>query len=366
VRNERSHIEAALDAALGQDLDRPFEVVVADGMSDDGTRDVLTRRSRQDARLRVFDNLSGGTESGLNIALEASRGRYFIRLDGHTFAPPDYATRLLAHLETGQWDAAGGIKRAVGAGAFGRAVAAAHSSPFGIGNARHHYSSHAGPIDHIPHGAYNLELARRLGGFSVDLVRNQDYDFDRRFAVAGGRILFDPTISLDWQVRSTPRALASQYAQYGYWKFEVLRRHPRSLKARWLAPPALVAGLTASALLAPWRPARLALPVLAGAYAAFAAVGGCTAARRAGPASRGLTGVALATMQLAWGAGFLASALARGSRSASAALAHDRRQRSSEDPDVQAQRPMARIQVVKAHPLVPRRIASSENLPESR
>jgi succinoglycan biosynthesis protein ExoA len=337
VRNERRSIEAALDAALAQDLDRAFEVVVADGMSDDGTREVLERRARDDPRLRVIENPARRTPSGLNAALDAARGRFVIRLDGHTFAPPDYATRLLVHLEGGEWDAAGGIKRAVGSGPFGRAVAAAHSSPFGVGNARHHYASRPGPIDHIPHGAYDLALARRIGGFSEDLVRNQDYDFDRRFAVAGGRILFDPTISLDWQVRSTPRALASQYAQYGYWKFEVLRRHPRSLNVRWLAPPSLVAGLAASALVSPWRPARRALPALALSYGAFVLLGGCSAARRAGPASRGLTGAALATMQLAWGAGFLASAIERGCRSARAALAQDRRHGPREDADVEAE-----------------------------
>jgi succinoglycan biosynthesis protein ExoA len=337
VRNERAHIDAALDAALAQDVACAYEIVVADGMSDDGTREVLTRRASEEPRLRVVENRARRTPSGLNVALAAARGRYFIRLDGHTFAPPDYARRLLAHLESGEWDAAGGIKRAVGEGPFGRAVAAAHASRFAIGNARHHYVSRPGPIDHIPHGAYDLSLARRIGGFSEDLVRNQDYDFDRRFMLAGGRIVLDPTIGLDWQVRETPRALASQYAQYGYWKFEVLRRHPGSLKLRWLAPPLLVAGLTAGTALAPWRPARLALSSLAVAYGTFVIVGATSVSRRAGPAAVARTSIALATMQLSWGSGFLVSAVTRGSRSARTALAQHCRHGAGEDADVPPQ-----------------------------
>jgi succinoglycan biosynthesis protein ExoA len=307
VRNERRHIDAALDAALAQDIE--VEVVVADGMSGDGTREVLARRARADERVRLVDNPAGRTPSGLNAALAAARGRYVVRLDGHTIAPPDYARRLVAHLAAGECEAVGGVKRAVGTSAFGRAVAAAHGSRFGIGNARHHYASRPGPIDHIPHGAYDVAIARAIGGFAEDLVRNQDYDFDHRFAaIGGGRIRFDPSISLDWHVRETPRALASQYAQYGYWKFVVLRRHPSSLNARWLAPPALVATLLGSAALARRRGPRLVLATTVGAYGGVLALGaGAVGSRSAG--SRLRIALALATMHLSWGAGFLAGAL---------------------------------------------------------
>jgi succinoglycan biosynthesis protein ExoA len=337
VRNERAHIDAALDAALAQDIARPYEIVVADGMSEDGTREIVTRRAVTDPRIHLIDNPARRTPSGLNAAIRVARGRYFIRLDGHTFAPPDYARRLLAHLDGGAWDAAGGIKHAVGEGAFGRAVAAVHGSTFGVANARHHYVSRPGPIDHIPHGAYDLGIARHIGGFAEDLIRNQDYDFDRRFALAGGRILFDPSVSLDWQVRNTPRGLASQYAQYGYWKFEVTRRHPGSLKVRWLAPPLLVAGLTLGTMFSSRRPARRTLLALASSYGAFIALGGASIARRDGVAAVARTAAALATMQVSWGAGFLVSAATRGPGSARAALAQHRRHGAREDAEVPTQ-----------------------------
>lgn len=322
VRNERQHIGAALEAALAQDIDVPFEVIVVDGLSDDGTRGIVARRARADPRLHILDNAERRTPTGLNVALGAARGCYFVRLDGHTIAPSDYARRLLAHLATGDCDAVGGIKRAVGTGPFGRAVAAAHGSRLGIGNARHHYSNQPGPIDHIPHGAYDIAIARAIGGFAEDLTRNQDYDFDHRFADAGGRIWFDPTILLDWHVRETPLALASQYAQYGYWKFVVLRRHPDSLNARWLVPPALVGTLLTSGALSRWRPARVVLLSAASAYAAVVILGATAICRRGTGANPVRIAAALATMHLSWGTGFLASAL-RSTRKRSARSAPD-------------------------------------------
>jgi succinoglycan biosynthesis protein ExoA len=338
VRNERRHIGAAIDAALAQDVDVPFEIIVADGMSDDGTRGIVARRARLDPRVHLIDNADRRTPAGLNAALALAEGRYFIRLDGHTIAPPDYASRLLAHLKAGECDAIGGIKRAVGTGAFGKAVAAAHGSRFGVANARHHYSSRAGPIDHIPHGGYDIEIARAIGGFADDLLRNQDYDFDHRFADAGGRIWFDPNVSLEWHVRETPLALASQYTQYGYWKFIVLRRHPESLNARWLVPPALVGTLLTSAALSRWRPARIMLLGAVSAYGGVLIPGATLIRRRGVESSAAHIAAALATMHLSWGAGFLASALQpRRWRSAGSASTEDGGHRAHQDAEVQRQ-----------------------------
>jgi glycosyltransferase involved in cell wall biosynthesis len=308
ILNERDRIEAALDAGLGQNLDEPFEVIVADGMSSDGTRQIVHARAKRDDRLRLLDNERRSTPCGLNVALAAARGRYVVRLDGHTIPPPDYARRLVAHLQRGECEAAGGIKRAVGESPFGEAVAAAFGSRFGIGNARHHYPSHPGPIDHIPQGAYVTALAQAIGGFAEDLVRNQDYDFDYRYSRAGGRILFDPTVVIDWYVRETPGALARQCAQYGYWKYIVLRRHSDSLNLRWLVPPVLVASLLAGALLANRPPGRMLLGLTATGYGLVIAAGTSVLSGRIGPRRAPLIALALTTIHLSWGTGFLAAA----------------------------------------------------------
>ena len=197
IRNEVATVRAAIAGVLAQELAEPFEVVVADGMSDDGTRAILDDLARGEPRLRIVENPKRGTPQALNRAIAAAQGTLWVRVDGHSEIPRDYVARLVEHLRADRADAAGGVVRGSGRSPFARAAAAAHDSRFGIGNARHHHDQGNGPrpIDHITHGAYRLDLTREIDGFDESLVRNQDYDFDWRYREAGGRILLDPSIT---------------------------------------------------------------------------------------------------------------------------------------------------------------------------
>jgi succinoglycan biosynthesis protein ExoA len=311
VRNEANTIAAALACALLQQSTGRTEVLIADGMSDDGTRSIIEDVAAGDPRVRLLDNPERGTPQALNVALAAARGSYWVRLDGHSVVPPDYVERLVAHLRSGTCDAVGGVVKALGDSTFGRAVAAAHDSRFGIGNARHHYAKEMSSIDHIAHGAYRLDISRQIGGFDEALVRNQDFDFDFRYRATGASMMIDPSIEFSRRVRETPRSLARQFYQYGYWKYIVLRRHPASLHLRWLVPPALVATLAVSTLLAWSRPGRVVWVVTAGSYAAVVTAGSVTIGRRVGFELAPRVAVGLAIMHLSWGTGFLRSAVNR-------------------------------------------------------
>jgi succinoglycan biosynthesis protein ExoA len=309
VRNEERAIDASLDAVLGQSLDEPFEVVVAEGGSTDSTRDILERRAADDPRIRIVDNPNGRTPFALNQALRAARGRFLVRIDGHSKAPADYVRRLVAHLRSGECEGVGGLKRAVGRGAFGRAVAAAHGSRFGIGDSKYHYASEPGLVDHIPFGAYLTSLARTIGGWDEELVRSQDVEFDHRYRAAGGRLLLDPAIVIDWYVRERPAALIRQYYGYGYWKIPILARDPSSLRMRWLAPPTVAAALPLAliALATPLGPWPLVL--VGGAYGGFLLTGALLLARETGFRLVPHVFAALALMHLSWGTGFNLAAL---------------------------------------------------------
>jgi len=319
VRNERAHIEAAVQSALDQDLDVPFEVIVADGASDDGTREILDDYAARDRRLRIVANPYRTTPCGLNQALRAVHGQYFVRLDGHSVAPPDYARRLLDRLESGQCDGAGGLVRAVGRSRFGKAVAKVHGSRFAIGNAQQHYARTPIFVDHVAHGAYSTERARVIGGFDEEFTRNQDYEFNYRYHSAGGRLLLDPSAPFDWNVRETPSRLAQQYFQYGYWKFRALRRHPSSLHLRWLVPPAFVLTVALGSIGARKSAGRHVLAAAVGPYAALIAAGSVSNARTLGSRSIPLTALALVIIHVSWGSGFLAAAAQLGEEQAAIA-----------------------------------------------
>jgi glycosyltransferase involved in cell wall biosynthesis len=310
VRNEGRFIEASLGAVLAQDYpaDR-LEVIVADGMSTDDTRDAVARVAAAHPRIRVriLDNPGRIVPTGLNAAIAEARGDIIVRVDGHTIIAPDYVRRCVDALARTRADAVGGRMDPTGEGPFGTAVACATSSRFGVGGARFHYATRAGWVDTVYLGAWPRTVFTRIGGFDERLVRNQDDEFSYRIRANGGRILLDPSIRSMYFNRSTVRTLWRQYFQYGYWKVAVLRRHPMQMQPRQFAPPAFVMGLAATGVVAPFSSlAAAAFVGMAGSYAAVTLASSMVAAVRAGARAALLLPVAFATLHFAYGSGFLA------------------------------------------------------------
>jgi len=304
VRNAAATIEAALRSILDQDYPGRLEVVVADAMSDDGTRDVVASVAAADPRVRMVDNPHRSTPAGLNAALAASTGTVVVRCDAHAELPPGYVARAVATLQRTGADNVGGVQRAEGTGFAQRAIAFAMSSPVGVGDARFHYGGAPGPVDTVYLGTFRRSALERVGLFDESLVRNQDYELNHRIRRSGGVVYFDPELRVRYRPRPGLVALWRQYWQYGAWKRRVVRRHPRSLRLRQLAAPVFVLGLVASAALAATGHGLWALPVPVAYLVLLTGATVVEAVRRRDPAVL-LFPVAVATMHLAWGGGFL-------------------------------------------------------------
>jgi cellulose synthase/poly-beta-1,6-N-acetylglucosamine synthase-like glycosyltransferase len=310
ARNEGRSIARCLDSVLAQTF-RDIEVVVVDGDSDDDTRDVVAAYAARDPRVRLVGNPRRTIPAALNVGLASARGRWLVRVDAHSVVGPDYVATSVELLRAGSWGGVGGRKEAVATTPTGHAVAAALGSPFGVGDSRYHYVTEPTETDHVPFGAYPVALCRALGGWDEAIAANEDYEFDYRLRAAGHRLLLDPRLRIEWQARETVGALLRQYWRYGLGKAAVARKHPRSLRARHLAAPALVAAFGTAAVVAPRRPA-VAAAICAPYAVALGAASIVTAAgvdRRARP----YVPAAFAAMHLAWGAGFW-TGLARGGR----------------------------------------------------
>lgn len=309
VRNEAAFIGTSLGAVLAQDYphDR-LEVLVADGMSSDATRDTIVGVAAcvPEIPVKVLDNPRGIVAVGLNEALRHAKGKVLVRVDGHTVIAADYVRECVEALESGATNV-GGRMVAAGEGTFGRAVALATSSRFGVGGARFHYSMEEEWVDTVYMGCWQRETFERIGGFDEELIRNQDDEFNYRLRARGGRILLSPRIRSRYLNRSTVRSLWLQYFQYGYWKVRVLQKHPRQMRRRQFAPPLLVAALLFGLASSPfsawgwrWLGAVAVSYVLALALASFGA------ARRGGWRLLPLLPPAFATLHFAYGSGFLA------------------------------------------------------------
>jgi len=251
VRHEGESFASTLEAVLGQDYpaDR-MEVLVVDGMSGDATRGVVARLAARDSRLHLLDNPGLTVPHAMNRGIAAARGEFLVRVDGHTIVNRDYVSRCVGAWKRSGAECVGGRMDPVGATRFGRLVALATSSPFGIGNSHFHYGREPRLTDSVYMGAWPLKELRRLGGFDEEMVRNQDDEFNYRLRKNGGRVFLDPAITSHYTPRGDLRRLWRQYYQYGFWKIRVLQKHPTMLSARHFVPSLFALCGTAAAVAA--------------------------------------------------------------------------------------------------------------------
>lgn len=269
-RNERDHIERCVRSILAQE--RPpggFEVIVADGMSNDGTREILEHLAHENPSLRVIDNPARIVSTGLNAAIKVAKGNVIIRIDAHTEYAPDYVRQCVHTLRETNSDNVGGSWTAQGDGLLSGAIAAAFQSPFAVGGARGHNTAYEGIVDTVYLGCWPRDVFDRIGLFDEGLVRNQDDEFNLRLTRAGGKIWQSPRIKSWYRPRASLRALFRQYTQYGYWKVRVIQKHRVPASIRHLVPGCFVLLLLALPLTAlMWSAALWIWLGMAGTYTA--------------------------------------------------------------------------------------------------
>jgi glycosyltransferase involved in cell wall biosynthesis len=316
MRNEAAHVAQLVSDIANQDFVGEIEVLVADGGSTDGSRDLLEEEARTAGlTLTIVENPSRIVSTGLNACISRASGELIVRLDCHSRYPKTYLS-LCARTadETGAWNV-GGAYEAIGRTTTERAVACALSSPFGGVN----WTSDAGrgePVDAdtVYLGAFRPVAFTEAGAYAEDLVRNQDDELNLRIRQAGGRIVFDPAIRAYYVPRGSFRTLARQYFEYGFWKVVVMARHRRTLSGRSLAPLALVVSLLTlgTASLASGAARRL-FALTVGLYATAAVVFGVMSSRRCRASLRLIPRVVAVfpTLHLSYGLGMVSAVAVR-------------------------------------------------------
>lgn len=315
-RNEARHIRACLDSILAGDYPSArLELLVADGASDDGTREILDGYASAASAaagapaVRVIDNPRRITPCGLNAAVRAARGEIVVRMDAHAVYPPTYVRRLVEALEETGAAVVGARIETIPADdrATSRAIALGMSHPFGVGPSRFRIGTATRrAVDHVPFFCCRRELFERVGLFDEELVRNQDGEFSSRVRRAGGEIVLIPDVVARYVARDTIRKLGRTLYQYGYFKPLTARKVGRVMTVRQLVPPSCVLVLVAAGGLSAVSPlAALTLALCLGSYAA-AVLACCLLAVRRLPAGAALVlAVVFPVMHAAYGYGYL-------------------------------------------------------------
>jgi glycosyltransferase involved in cell wall biosynthesis len=303
VLNEEKYLADAVNAILAQQYDGKLEVILAIGPSQDRTLEIAQQLHMNDPRVVIVDNPSGRTAAGLNLAIASSQYSVIVRVDGHSNIPNNYCNLVSEILESTGAVNVGGVMAAEGQSLFERSVARAMRSPLGVGASRFHTGGGAGEVDTVYLGAFRKEALLAVGGFDERFTRAQDWELNFRLRQAGGVVYFDPRLVVTYRPRSTIKALAKQYFEYGRWRRVVSRRHQGTINYRYLAPPFTVVATLLSVLFGLLISPVLFIPALT--YAVFILIASGIIGKSMGEIL--CLPTILLTMHISWGLGFLTS-----------------------------------------------------------
>jgi glycosyltransferase involved in cell wall biosynthesis len=312
IRNEATFIGRSLRSVLAQDYPSELvEIIVADGMSTDGTNQIVSSFAAEHTQLRLINNPGKIASTGLNTALRLARGDIVVRVDGHCEIAADYLRRCVDGLRIGGIDAVGGPIQTVGETPIARVIAAAMSSNFGVGGAAFRTKKYQKMfVDTLAFPAYTRQALEKAGLFDEEMIRDQDDEYNYRLRELGGRLLLLPQIRCRYYSRSNLRSLWRQYFQYGYYKVRVMQKHPRQMRSRHFVPPVFVAALLTASILGMFSVwAQLTLEAIISMYLAANVGASVLIAKRSAGSSVFFLPLIFGVLHLGYGFGFIAGLL---------------------------------------------------------
>jgi succinoglycan biosynthesis protein ExoA len=308
-RNEKNHIEICARSILAQEQPPGgIEVIFVDGMSQDGTREILMRLTEEHPRLRVIENFKRSTPCAMNIGIQQARGHYIAILGAHTEYAPSYVRMCIEILEEHpEVDCAGGTIISCGKSIFGRATAVAMAHPLGVGNSKGRFPNYEGYAYGACFPVFRREVFDQVGLYDEKFIRNQDDEFNFRVTRSGRKIYVSPRARCSYYVRETPAQLFWQYFQYGYWRVAVIRKHRRPASIYQVVPAGfyvLTLIMLVFGLFLPgwWRLIAAVLPLT---YASILGIAGMDVAIKNGVRVGLLFPFAAAIMHFGYAVGFL-------------------------------------------------------------
>jgi glycosyltransferase involved in cell wall biosynthesis len=240
VRNEEKYLASAVESVFAQVAPGKTELILAIAPSVDRTRGIAEELQSRFKSLKIIDNPTGDTASGLNLAIAAASYEVIVRVDAHSQLTENYLTTALEVMsETGAANV-GGRMHAVGISPLQQAVAFGYNNRVGLGGGSFHVGGKAGAVETVYLGVFQKSWLQKVGGFDPKWVRGQDWELNQRIRAAGGVVWFDPRLVVNYFPRSSLSALARQFYETGVWRGALTRQAPFQSSIRYWIPPLFV------------------------------------------------------------------------------------------------------------------------------
>jgi cellulose synthase/poly-beta-1,6-N-acetylglucosamine synthase-like glycosyltransferase len=243
MRNEARTISQCLRSLLSQTVPHSeYEIIVVDGMSDDGSAAIVRKLQAEASNLVILKNSSRIMPAGMNIGLRRAGSPVVMVAGAHTSYPPNYLQTCLKYLKRTGADVVGGPLLTVARDRrfASRMIAAILSSPFGVGNAAFRTGLKEGWVDTVPYGAYRKEVFAHCGMYDEDLVRAQDAELHARIRHSGKRIYQTPELVTYYRPVSGFQAFWRKAFLDGEWQSLAALKNPQSFAQRRFAPALMV------------------------------------------------------------------------------------------------------------------------------
>jgi len=249
-RNEKKHIGQCLDSIIAKDYPHEnLEVLIVDGMSEDGTRDIIKKYIREHSFIKLLDNPEKITPVAMNIGIKRAKGDIVILVNAHSILDSSFLRYSMEYLAKTGAEAVGGMLNTINdsCSLVAQAIPLAADSIFGAGGKRYRTRTEEGWVkDTIPYCAYPKKIFEEIGVIDEDLVRGQDAEFNYRILRHGGRIYYTPKIKSYLHIRPTFKKLWKQHFQYGCFKPLVTKKSGIILTFRQAIPAIFVLSLVGS------------------------------------------------------------------------------------------------------------------------
>jgi glycosyltransferase involved in cell wall biosynthesis len=303
ILNEERDLNQCVTAILQQDYPADIEIILALGPSVDKTTIIAEKLSATDKRIKLVNNPSGQTATGLNLAIKMSSYEILCRIDGHSEISSTYIKTAVEIMTNQGAVNVGGLMFADSDKGLQRTIAQAMRSKLGVGSSKFHTGGSAGESETVYLGTFKKSAVIAAGGFDERYIRAQDWELNHRLRKNGGLIWFDPRLVVTYRPRNTFRKLAKQYFQYGRWRRVITRQHQNTVNFRYLAPPIAVFVILLSIFFAISINPVFITPIFI--YFASLVVGGIFIGKKL--TDKLLMPLVLATMHISWGIGFITS-----------------------------------------------------------
>jgi len=254
-RNEVQYIKSCIHNVCSfNEPDGGFEVIVIDGLSTDGTREILSHLESQFSDLVVIDNSGKTVPCAMNLGIRYAKGEYIVRADVRCIHPSSYLCDLIELSErTGADNVGGVLVPELGNTYTQNAIGLAYKSRIAMGGALRDRGDFVGETDTVYGGCFRKSRLIEIGMYDEDMVRNQDDELSFRLRKKGGKIVQHGKIKIHYFPRSRYSQLFKQFMQYGYWKVAVIEKHAQQASFRHLLPALFVTALLGLSVVAPFN-----------------------------------------------------------------------------------------------------------------